>query len=132
MRPLVGFVCGFLFAIGLAVSGMSQPSKVLGFLDVTGAWDPSLAFVMVGGIGVVALARRWAPTKPLFDRCYPTLRRRGIDRRLVLGSALFGAGWGLVGFCPGPALVALGAMVPGALLFCAAMLLGMAAFEFTK
>ena len=131
-RPLVGFLCGLLFAVGLAVSGMAQPSKVLGFLDVTGAWDPSLAFVMLGGIAVVALARRFAPMKPLFESSYPTLRRRGIDRRLILGSALFGAGWGLVGFCPGPALVALGAFVPGALLFCAAMVLGMAVYEFTN
>jgi uncharacterized membrane protein YedE/YeeE len=133
MRPLVGFACGLLFAVGLALSGMSRPSKVLGFLDVAGgAWDPSLAFVMIGGIAVVALFRRFAPIKPLFDRAYPTLRRSGIDRRLVLGSALFGAGWGLVGFCPGPALVALGAFVPGTVLFCCAMLLGMAIFEFTN
>jgi hypothetical protein len=134
VRPLVGLICGLIFAVGLAVSGMSQPSKILGFLDVAGgAWDPSLAFVMIGGITVVALARRFAPAQPLCDAAgYPTLRRHGIDRRLIVGSALFGAGWGLVGYCPGPALVSLGAAIPGALLFCAALLLGMAVFETTS
>jgi uncharacterized membrane protein YedE/YeeE len=132
-RSVAGLVCGLLFAVGLGISGMSQPSKVLGFLDVAGgAWDPSLAFVMVGGIAVVALMRRFAPARPLFERAgYPPLRRHGIDRRLVIGSALFGAGWGLVGYCPGPALVSLGAAIPGALLFCAAMLMGMAVFQST-
>ena len=130
MKALASLVCGFVFAVGLALSGMSQPSKVLGFLDVAGgAWDPSLAFVMLGGVAVVALARRLAPTRPLFERSYPTLRRHGIDRRLVLGAALFGLGWGLVGYCPGPAIVALGAAVPGSLLFCASMLMGMAIFQ---
>jgi uncharacterized protein len=130
MKSLVGLVCGFVFAVGLALSGMSQPSKVLGFLDVAGgAWDPSLAFVMLGGIAVVALGRRFAPTKPLFDHAYPLLRRHGIDRRLLLGAALFGAGWGLVGYCPGPAIVSLGAAMPGSLLFCASMLMGMAIFQ---
>ena len=131
MRSIVGFSCGLLFAVGLGISGMSQPSKVLGFLDIAGgAWDPSLAFVMIGGIAVVALMRRFAPARPLCEPAgYPTLRRHGIDGKLVLGSALFGAGWGLVGYCPGPALVSLGAAVPGALLFCAALLMGMAVFE---
>jgi uncharacterized membrane protein YedE/YeeE len=134
VRPAVGFVCGLLFAVGLGLSGMSQPSKVLGFLDVAGgAWDPSLAFVMVGGIAVVALLRRFAPARPLCEPAgYPPLRRRGIDRDLVVGSTLFGAGWGLVGYCPGPALVSLGAAVPGALLFCAALLMGMTIFETSR
>jgi uncharacterized protein len=103
---------------------------VLGFLDIAGgAWDPSLAFVMIGGIAMVALARRLAPVKPLFERAYPTLRRHGIDRRLVIGSALFGVGWGLIGYCPGPAIVALGAAIPGTVLFCASMVMGMAVFQ---
>jgi uncharacterized protein len=130
MKSIAGFVCGLLFAVGLGVSGMAQPSKVLGFLDIAGgAWDPSLAFVMIGGIAVVALARRLAPVKPLFERAYPTLRRHGIDRRLVIGSALFGVGWGLIGYCPGPAIVALGAAIPGTVLFCASMVMGMAVFQ---
>jgi uncharacterized membrane protein YedE/YeeE len=130
MKSVVGLVCGFVFAVGLALSGMSQPGKVLGFLDVAGGdWDPSLAFVMLGGIAVVALGRRFAPQKPLFDRAYPVLRRHGIDRRLVLGAAIFGVGWGLVGYCPGPAIVSLGAGMPGSLLFCASMVMGMAVFQ---
>ena len=130
MKSIVGFACGLLFAVGLGISGMAQPSKVLGFLDVAGgAWDPSLGFVMLGGIAVVALARRLAPLKPIFERGYPTLRTTGIDRRLLIGSALFGAGWGLVGYCPGPAIVALGAAIPGTVLFCASMLMGMAVFQ---
>ena len=133
MKALVGFVCGLVFAVGLGISGMTQPSKVLGFLDVAGgAWDPSLAFVMLGGIATITLVRRFAPTKPLFDAAYPTLARTPIDRPLVVGAALFGAGWGLVGYCPGPAVVALGAFVPGATLFCAAALMGMAIFELAR
>ncbi len=130
MKSAVGFVAGLLFAVGLAVAGMTQPSKVLGFLDLFGgAWDPSLAFVMVGAIGVFALARALGPKKPLFELEYPTLRRHGIDRRLVLGSVLFGAGWGLVGYCPGPAVVAIGAFLPGSVAFGASLLIGMGLFQ---
>lgn len=130
MRSIVGFGCGLVFAVGLGISGMGQPSKVLGFLDLFGgAWDPSLAFVMLGAIAVFAVGRRLAPLRPLFDREYPRLPRHGIDRRLLLGSALFGVGWGLVGYCPGPAIVALGAAIPGTVLFGASMLLGMAIFQ---
>ncbi|HEY2743694.1 MAG TPA: DUF6691 family protein [Polyangia bacterium] len=129
-KPIVGLVCGLVFALGLGVSGMTQPSKVLGFLDVGGgAWDPSLAFVMIGGMLTIALVRRIAPARPLFDAAYPTLARAPIDRPLVIGAAVFGLGWGLVGYCPGPAFVSLGAFIPGAGLFCAAVLLGMAIFE---
>ncbi|HEX6839398.1 MAG TPA: DUF6691 family protein [Polyangia bacterium] len=130
MKSAVAFVCGLLFAVGLAVAGMTQPSKVLGFLDIFGGkWDPSLAFVMVGAIGVFAVARALQPRRPLFERAYPELRRHGIDRRLVAGSILFGIGWGLIGFCPGPAVVALGAFLPGSLVFGASLLIGMAAFQ---
>ncbi|HWE26947.1 MAG TPA: DUF6691 family protein [Polyangia bacterium] len=130
MKTIAALVCGALFAVGLAISGMAQPAKVIGFLDAfSGAWDPSLAFVMIGAIGVVALSRRFAPMKPLFDACYPELKRAGIDRKLLAGSAIFGLGWGLVGYCPGPAVVSLGAAMPGSLLFCASMLMGMAVFQ---
>jgi uncharacterized membrane protein YedE/YeeE len=130
MKPLVAFICGLVFAIGLAVAGMTQPSKIIGFLDVAGgAWDPSLAFVMLGGIPLVALARRLRPARPLLAAAYPTLRHHGIDRKLVIGSVLFGIGWALAGFCPGPAIVALGAGVPGAITFCGAMLAGMTLFH---
>lgn len=130
MKSAVAFVCGLLFAVGLAVAGMTQPGKVLGFLDLFGGnWDPSLAFVMVGAIGVVAVARALGPRRPLFAAAYPELRRHGIDRRLVVGSILFGVGWGLIGFCPGPAVVALGAFLPGSLVFGASLLIGMGIFQ---
>jgi len=132
-KTIVGFGCGLLFAVGLGLSGMTQPSKVLGFLDVAGgAWDPSLAFVMLGGMATIALVRRFGPTKPLFEHAYPTLARLPIDRPLVLGAALFGLGWGLVGYCPGPAVVALGGRVPGAGFFCASAGMGMAIFEVVR
>ena len=130
MKSAVALVCGLLFAVGLAVAGMTQPDKVLGFLDLFGGkWDPSLAFVMAGAIGVYATVRALAPRRPLFDAAYPDLRRRGIDRRLVLGSLLFGVGWGLIGYCPGPAVVALGAFLPGSLVFGASLVIGMALFQ---
>ncbi len=133
MKSVVGLFCGLLFAVGLGISGMTQPSKVLGFLDVAGgAWDPSLAFVMVGGMATIALVRRFGPRKPLFDAAYPTLARTPIDRPLVIGAAIFGLGWGLVGYCPGPAIVSLGALVPGVGLFCVAALVGMAIFEVAR
>ena len=130
MKSAVALVCGLLFAVGLAVAGMTQPDKVLGFLDLFGGrWDPSLAFVMAGAIGVYATVRALAPRRPLFDAAYPDLRRRGIDRRLVAGSLLFGVGWGLIGYCPGPAVVALGAFLPGSLVFGASLVIGMALFQ---
>ncbi|HVL00344.1 MAG TPA: DUF6691 family protein [Dongiaceae bacterium] len=106
------FIVGLIFGIGLLVSGMSNPQKVLGFLDLAGNWDPSLALVMVGAIGVAAigfaLARRRSQT--LLNEPMPPLPAANspVDRRLVIGSVLFGIGWGIAGFCPGPVLVALG------------------------
>jgi uncharacterized membrane protein YedE/YeeE len=102
---------GVLFAVGLAVSGMTRPSKIAGFLDVAGAWDPSLAFVMVGAIAVHFVALRLVRRRaaPLFDETFHLPTRKDVDLRLVLGAAVFGIGWGLAGFCPGPALVAAGA-----------------------
>ncbi len=110
---------GFLFAIGLGVAGMLQPSKIAAFLDVTGAWDPSLAFVMVGAIGVHFMALRRMPASP-------RTASGTIDARLLGGAALFGLGWGAAGFCPGPAVVSVATCAPGVLGFVAAMLLGMA------
>ncbi len=131
MATIMALVAGLLFGVGLIVSGMANPAKVLGFLDVAGRWDPSLAFVMAGAIAVGTLAfliagrrgRSWLG-KPIQ---WPTAT--GITVRLVLGSAVFGIGWGLAGFCPGPALVALGAGVPKAIGFVGAMLVGMAVFS---
>ncbi|CAM4177183.1 DUF6691 family protein [Paracidovorax anthurii] len=122
---------GLLFGLGLIVSGMADPAKVLGFLDVAGPWDPSLAFVMGGAVGVglvaFAVARRRARTLRGTPLHLPAAR--GVDARLLGGALLFGIGWGLAGFCPGPALVALGMGERGALVFVAAMVAGMALFE---
>lgn len=133
-RTLFAFVAGFVFGIGLIVSGMASPRKVLGFLDVTGAWDPSLAMVMIGAIAVGFFAFALAGRRriSLLGAVMQLPTSRDIDRRLVFGSTLFGMGWGLVGFCPGPALVALGAGRVKALVFVAAMLAGMAIFEWIE
>jgi uncharacterized protein len=131
MPLVVAFVAGLVFGIGLLVSGLVNPAKVLAFLDVGGAWDPSLAFVMGGAIAVglaaFAVARRRTVSVLGLPMRLPA--SRVIDARLVGGSVAFGLGWGLVGFCPGPALVALGAGYLKAVVFVAAMLAGMLAFE---
>lgn len=121
-------LAGLLFALGLGISGMTLPSRVLGFLDVSGAWDPSLLFVMGTAIPVYALAHRLSlrARKPLLASAFPVWSRTQIDRSLLFGAVLFGIGWGISGICPGPALVNLGALAPGAALFVAAMLGGMA------
>lgn len=134
MYAFCAFVAGLVFGLGLIVSGMVNPSKVLGFLDLAGLWDPSLALVMVGAIVVgaigFAIAARRRETLLGTPMLLPTSRI--IDGRLVLGSALFGIGWGLAGFCPGPALVALGAGRLKALVLVAAMAAGMLAFEWIE
>ncbi|CAD6555198.1 DUF6691 family protein [Paraburkholderia sabiae] len=131
MVILVALLSGLLFGVGLMVSGMANPAKVLGFLDLAGRWDPSLAFVMVGAIAIGSiaflLARRRA--KSLLGLPMQLPASTAVTARLVLGSAAFGVGWGIAGFCPGPALVALGAGSLKAWVFVAAMLGGMAAFE---
>ena len=131
MRIVLAFVAGLVFGLGLLLSGMADPAKVLGFLDLAGAWDPSLAFVMAGAIAVGALAFALARrrTKALLGDAMQLPTATAIDRRLVAGSLMFGAGWGLAGFCPGPALVALGLGAPQAVIFVAAMLAGMGLFE---
>ena len=128
MQRLSEFLCGLVFGIGLVVSGMSDPGKVLGFLDVAGAWDPSLAFVMGGAVvvGLVAFALARRRTAAFFGGAMQLPTNAAIDRPLVAGSLLFGLGWGLAGFCPGPALVAAGAGHPKALVFTLAMVAGMA------
>ena len=131
MPLLFSLFSGLLFGLGLIVSGMADPDKVLGFLDLAGPWDPSLALVMAGAIGVgavaFALARRRSVSLLGLPMKLP--KARHIDRRLVIGSLVFGAGWGIAGFCPGPALVALGTGENQALVFTIAMLGGMVLFE---
>ncbi len=131
MPILVAFASGLLFGLGLILSAMIAPSKVLAFLDVFGNWDPSLAFVMAAAIPVAALGFRMARRRPV-PVATPSggpAKGLGIDGRLVAGAILFGVGWGLAGYCPGPALAALGAGRPAAWLFVGAMLVGMALFE---
>jgi uncharacterized protein len=132
MSNIASLLAGLVFGFGLLISGMANPAKVLGFLDVTGRWDPSLAFVMGGAlaVGLVAftVARRRALSLLGEPMRLPAAQR--IDRRLLAGAALFGVGWGIAGFCPGPAVVALGIGGPKALVFAAAMLVGMGLFEF--
>jgi uncharacterized membrane protein YedE/YeeE len=124
---LAAFGAGSLFAIGLAISGMTKPSKVTDFLDVAGPWDPSLGLVMAAAVAVGFVGYRWIRrrTTPLFDVKFHLPTRRDIDPRLVLGTALFGIGWGLGGLCPGPALVAGAGGVPTAAAFVGAMTIGM-------
>lgn len=124
---LSAVVAGALFGTGLCVSGMSSPLKVLGFLDITGNWDPSLLFVMAGAIGVHFWAYRWVARRssPYLAPRFALPTRRDIDEKLVVGAAIFGLGWGLAGFCPGPSLVALPSGIPSVFLFVVMMVLGM-------
>lgn len=130
MSTLFAFAAGLIFGLGLIVSGMTDPGKIQGFLDVAGAWDPSLAFVMAGAVLVAFFAFRLAGRRgrTFFGGAIELPARRDFDARLVLGSLVFGVGWGLGGFCPGPAVVALAAGVGEAGLFVATMLAGMLLF----
>lgn len=131
MAAVTALLAGLVFGIGLLVSGMANPAKVLGFLDLAGQWDPSLALVMGGAVAVGFVAFLFASKRTVsligLEMKLPTAGR--IDRRLLVGSAIFGIGWGIAGFCPGPALVALGMGEAKAVAFMVAMLLGMGLFE---
>ena len=131
MAVFTSLLAGLVFGLGLLVSGMSNPAKVLGFLDLAGRWDPSLAFVMGGAVAVGFVAFLFASKRTVsligLEMKLPTARH--MDRRLVVGSTIFGIGWGVAGFCPGPALVALGMGEAKAIAFVVAMLLGMGLFE---
>ncbi len=128
---LTEFVVGLLFGLGLMLSGMTDPGKVIGFLDLFGAWDPSLALVMGGAILVgffaFTVAKKRTTTFLGGVLRFPT--NMDIDKKLVVGSLMFGAGWGLAGFCPGPAMVSMADGQPKALVFVLAMLVGMLGFE---
>lgn len=131
MSAVWAFLAGLLFGLGLIVSGMTDPSKIIGFLDVAGAWDPSLAFVLGGAVLVGLVAFRFARrrTVSFVGGAMHIPGMRHIDRQLVLGSLAFGVGWGLAGYCPGPAIVALGSGHDQAVVFVAAMIAGMALYE---
>ncbi len=131
MQRVIEFVLGLTFGLGLLISGMTDPGKVQGFLDLAGAWDPSLAFVMGGGVlvGLLGFGVAKKKTTSLSGTPFQWPAMTQVDRPLVLGSLMFGMGWGLAGFCPGPALVAMAAGNDKALVFVLAMMAGMALFE---
>lgn len=134
MALFYAWLAGLIFGIGLLISGMTNPAKVIGFLDLAGHWDPSLAFVMAGAIAVAAVGFKFARTRTRsllgLPMNLPTARH--IDRRLIVGSLLFGIGWGLAGVCPGPALVLLGSGIGKGAVFVIAMLVGMGLFEWLE
>jgi hypothetical protein len=132
MTALVAaFVAGTLFAVGLGVGGMTQPARVLAFLDVAGGWDPSLAFVMAGAVGVYAIVFRLVRhrARPMLSPAFSIPARRDVDVRLLVGAALFGIGWGLAGYCPGPGIVSLVTARADVVVFVSAMLAGMGLTE---
>ena len=126
MQTIIAGLCGTVFGAGLALSGMTNPAKVLAFLDFFGAWDPTLAFVMGGALAVSAVGFAFArrTQKPWIGERFALPTRRDLDRDLILGATLFGVGWGLVGLCPGPALANLGRGSSEIVLFVAAMIVG--------
>ena len=128
MKNIVSLIAGLLFALGLVVSGMTQPAKVIGFLDITGKWDPSLAFVMGGALMVTLIAFALAPRtgkRPWFAEKFELPTRKDIDIKLIGGAALFGIGWGLAGYCPGPAFASLYAGGLDIVIFMTALISGM-------
>jgi len=133
MKIKIGaFLGGLLFGVGLAIAGMTQPAKIVGFFDFSGSWDPSLAFVMGGAILVYTPVYRWAMRswqRPIWAPTFLLPTRKDIDWRLISGSAIFGIGWGLAGYCPGPAFTSVGAGSKEALTFGLAMLLGVGAYQ---
>jgi len=131
MRKLTALLAGLIFGVGLLLAGMANPAKVLGFLDLAGAWDPSLALVMLAAIAVAVLPFRWARQQrlTLLDAPMQLPNKRNLDRRLIGGSLLFGVGWGIAGICPGPALAILLSGHWQVLLFVLAMLAGMLLFS---
>jgi uncharacterized protein len=134
MHQLIPIVCGLLFGAGLAMSGMTDTSRVLGFLDIAGRWDPSLALVMGGAVITAAigfhLVRRRA--RPFFGAEFHLPQKTAVDKPLLIGAAIFGVGWGLYGYCPGPVLAALVYGDLKTLVFVLAMVLGMAAVNFSR
>ena len=135
LKSICILLSGLVFGLGLCISQMVNPVKVLGFLDIVGEWDPSLAFVMIGAL-LVATPGFFLVLKrphPMFANDFPTLNEIGIDTRLVMGGLIFGCGWGLVGLCPGPAIASTAYGLPSSFIFVAALIAGMSlANSFTK
>lgn len=135
MRAVTSLICGYIFGLGLFISGMIQPAKILGFLDIfgipAGNWDPSLGIVMAAALAVTGAGYTLLrPQSPLLDAKFRWPTQAGVDRPLVAGAILFGIGWGLVGLCPGPAIENLATLSPGVIVFIIAMAIGMAAHNF--
>lgn len=128
IKNLVAGLLGLLFGFGLIIANMTNPSKVLAFLDVSGEWDPSLAIVMASALITLAALQRWLRLSPQTQTSCDGVKQ-GIDRKLLLGSAIFGIGWGLSGICPGPALLGISSGLPGSYLFLAAMFVGFMIFN---
>ena len=134
MKNVLALISGLVFGFGLILSGMANPAKVIGFLDIAGSWDPSLAFVMGGAIAIGFFAFKYAETRDttFLGEELNLPRNNTIDKRLIGGSLVFGAGWGLGGFCPGPGLVSLGMGYSGGIIFALSMVVGMLAFELVQ
>ncbi len=126
MKNLFSLIAGLLFGLGLAISGMINPDKVIGFLDITGDWDPSLAFVMGGGVLVTAFTFRLVLKRstPVFSDIFHLPTKNDLDRRLIAGAAIFGVGWAVAGLCPGPALASIGYLDGNLLIFVLALIVG--------
>jgi uncharacterized membrane protein YedE/YeeE len=128
LRIIITYLIGLIFGLGIMISGMANPAKVINFFDVAGTWDPSLIFVMGGALVVTFIGYRLifgkGPEKPMFDTAFHLPQNRAIDARLLGGAAVFGVGWGIAGFCPGGALPAVGALKPEVLIFTAALVAG--------
>ena len=125
---IASFICGILFSVGLGISGMTQPQKVIGFLDVLGEWDLSLAFVMCGAVLSYLVLQLWIQQKvpiPLFGGSFQTSTSKDLDRSLIFGALLFGSGWGIGGYCPGPVITSLGSGSFDAMMFVFSMGIGM-------
>jgi uncharacterized membrane protein YedE/YeeE len=132
MRNLIALALGILFALGLGVAGMTNPAKIIGFLDISGHWDPALMFVMGSAIPIYMVA--WYSRRrrvPWLGGKVPALARRDLDAKLFIGASMFGVGWGLAGICPGPAVTLMGRPSAGAVAFLAAMVAGMFVFRMT-
>lgn len=127
MRHLLTFLVGILFGTGISMSGMANPAKVINFFDITGTWDPSLAFVMGGGVVVTFIGYRlvFRRSAPVFEPSFDVPQNRQLDARLLTGAGIFGVGWGIAGFCPGGALPALGTLNIDVIYFVVAMIIGM-------
>lgn len=134
MRIISAFTTGLIFGIGLIISGMTNPAKIIGFLDITGQWDPSLLLVMLGAVSITFVAFRFVERKSvsLLGDNIQLPKKTGLDKPLIVGAVLFGIGWGLAGYCPGPALASLSSGLLPPVLFVLTMITGMGVFEIYK